>query len=80
MCGMGAYVTDLTELSNILQRMQHVAQNQLAQYESDSCKLYITGPGGASIDGTPQYFDVLKQQLADLDRALVISRQHHVTS
>jgi hypothetical protein len=73
-------MTDLTELSNILQRMQRAAQTQLAQHESDNCKLYITGPGGASIDGTPQYFDVLKQQLADLERALVISTQYHLTS
>ena len=73
-------MTDLTELSNILQRMQCAAQSQLAQHEYDHCKLYITGPGGASIDGTPQYFEVLKQQLADLDRALVISRQYHLTS
>jgi len=71
---------DLTELSNILQRMQRAAQSQLAQHESDHCKLYIIGPGGASIDGTPQYFEVLKQQLADLNRALVISRQYHPTS
>jgi hypothetical protein len=73
-------MTDLTELSNILQRMQRAAQTQFAQHESNHCKLYITGPGGASIDGTPQYFDDLKQQLADLDRALVISRQYHPMS
>ena len=73
-------MVDLTELSNILERIQRAAQSQLAQHETDHCKLYITGPGGASIDGTPQYFDVLKQQLADLDRALVISRQYHQTT
>lgn len=68
-------MTEISELADILQRMQHAVQSQLTQYECGDCKLYVTGPGGASIDGTPQYFDALKQQLTDLDRALAISRQ-----
>lgn len=61
------------ELAGILQRMQRAVQAQLAQYYSGNCKLYITGPGGASIDGTSQHFESLKLQQTDLDRALAIS-------
>jgi len=67
-------MTSTNELATILQRLLHAAQSQLSQYESGNSKLYITGPGGASIDGTPQYFDALKQQLGDLDRALILSQ------
>jgi hypothetical protein len=68
-------MTQNNELAGILQNMRHAVQLQLSQYECGDCKLYVTGPGGASIDGTPQYFEALKQQLTHLDRALTISRQ-----
>jgi hypothetical protein len=67
-------MTDANELVRLLENMQQATQSQLSQAESGGCKLYTTGPGHASIDGTPQYLGLLMQQLNEFDKALAIAR------
>jgi hypothetical protein len=55
----------------ILRGICNEARNRLQQTESGQHKLYATGPGGASIDGTSEYLSALRRQLSELEAALV---------
>jgi hypothetical protein len=63
----------MKEVVQILQRMRDDTFAQLGRAESGKYKVYSVGPGGASIDGTPQYIAALRQQTSELDKALAIA-------
>jgi hypothetical protein len=64
-------MSDANELVRLLEHMQRAPPSP----ESGGAKLYPTGPGSASIDGTPQYLRTVEQRPIELDRALAIARK-----
>ena len=72
---LGSQMSDARDLVRILVHMQAATKLHIAQVESHACKLFTTGPGNASIDGTPQYLGELQQQLNELSQALTLAHQ-----
>jgi len=69
-------MSEASDLVRLLEQIRLDTQSQLTQAESGGLKLYSTGPGNASIDGTLQFLQTLRQQLDQLDQALTVAKSH----
>lgn len=60
----------MSEHLKILEGLRDDARIRLQHAEAGRCKLYATGPGGASIDATSEYLSTLRQQLEKFDTVI----------
>ena len=72
-------MSEVSDLARLLKRTQAAVKSHVTQNESGACNLYTSGPGNASIDGTPQYLGEFRQQLDDFNQAWVPAGRWAIT-